>query len=292
MARISRKKSFLLWWKNYDGKTNQRFLLHSLSSYCYCYSFLCFRVSNGFETSLDVKSRTVNMTNCLDFDINLFIPSSFFVFSLFSCPFLTREVSIAIPIVSSLLFVFVLSTLFRTSFSDPGEFIYIEFCSSSFISFSMTCSLSLKTESHSQLSASITPKCLLCPLLRLSDTHSVTKSFFLWMPKISSLSCSTTRRWWWWCSCLHLFLIFLFFPSFLPCPGVIPRATADEAAYIEKQIEVPNGSNSPTFRPPPRTKEVIINNQTVKLKFCFTCKIFRPPRASHCSLCDNCVGEY
>lgn len=85
---------------------------------------------------------------------------------------------------------------------------------------------------------------------------------------------------------------FLFFPSSFSCPGVIPRATADEAAYIEKQIEVPNGSNSPTFRPPPRTKEVIINNQTVKLKFCFTCKIFRPPRASHCSLCDNCVGEY
>ena len=55
--------------------------------------------------------------------------------------------------------------------------------------------------------------------------------------------------------------------------------------------EVPNGSNSPTYRPPPRTKEVVINNQTIKLKYCFTCKIFRPPRASHCSLCDNCVGE-
>jgi len=56
--------------------------------------------------------------------------------------------------------------------------------------------------------------------------------------------------------------------------------------------EVPNNANSPTYRPPPRTKEIQIKGQTVKLKYCFTCKIFRPPRASHCSLCDNCVGMF
>ncbi|XP_025829253.1 palmitoyltransferase app isoform X2 [Agrilus planipennis] len=75
-------------------------------------------------------------------------------------------------------------------------------------------------------------------------------------------------------------------------PGIIPRATPDEAAYVEKQIEVTNSANSPTYRPPPRTKEVLIKGQTVKLKYCFTCKIFRPPRASHCSLCDNCVERF
>lgn len=75
-------------------------------------------------------------------------------------------------------------------------------------------------------------------------------------------------------------------------PGIIPRASQDEAAYIEKQIEVPNSLNSPTYRPPPRTKEIFVRGQTVKLKYCFTCKIFRPPRASHCSLCDNCVDRF
>jgi hypothetical protein len=56
--------------------------------------------------------------------------------------------------------------------------------------------------------------------------------------------------------------------------------------------EVPNSANSPTYRPPPRTKEILVRGQPVKLKYCFTCKIFRPPRASHCSLCDNCVGKF
>ncbi|XP_007484867.1 palmitoyltransferase ZDHHC14 isoform X3 [Monodelphis domestica] len=79
-------------------------------------------------------------------------------------------------------------------------------------------------------------------------------------------------------------------------PGVLPRATPDEAADLERQIgnseDIANGASSGGYRPPPRTREVIINGQTVKLKYCFTCKIFRPPRASHCSLCDNCVERF
>ena len=56
--------------------------------------------------------------------------------------------------------------------------------------------------------------------------------------------------------------------------------------------EIPNATSPGTYRPPPRTKEIVIKGQTIKLKYCFTCKIFRPPRASHCSLCDNCVGRW
>ncbi|XP_032993182.1 palmitoyltransferase ZDHHC9 isoform X2 [Lacerta agilis] len=72
-------------------------------------------------------------------------------------------------------------------------------------------------------------------------------------------------------------------------PGVIPRAMPDEAAFIEMEIEATNGTVPPGQRPPPRIKNFQINNQIVKLKYCYTCKIFRPPRASHCSICDNCV---
>lgn len=37
-----------------------------------------------------------------------------------SCPYLASEISPAIPAVGALLFLFVICTLFRTSFTDPG----------------------------------------------------------------------------------------------------------------------------------------------------------------------------
>ncbi|XP_052475344.1 palmitoyltransferase ZDHHC18-A isoform X1 [Carassius gibelio] len=88
---------------------------------------------------------------------------------------------------------------------------------------------------------------------------------------------------------LFLFVVITLLQTSLTDPGILPRALPDEAADIEKQID---NSRSSTYRPPPRTKEILINDQVVKLKYCFTCKMFRPPRTSHCSLCDNCVERF
>ncbi|XP_018556803.1 palmitoyltransferase ZDHHC18-B isoform X1 [Lates calcarifer] len=88
---------------------------------------------------------------------------------------------------------------------------------------------------------------------------------------------------------LFVFVVITLLQTSFTDPGILPRATPDEAADIEKQID--NTGNT-SYRPPPRTKEVLINQQVVKLKYCFTCKMFRPPRTSHCSLCDNCVERF
>uniref|UniRef100_A0A8C2XJF3 Palmitoyltransferase n=1 Tax=Cyclopterus lumpus TaxID=8103 RepID=A0A8C2XJF3_CYCLU len=88
---------------------------------------------------------------------------------------------------------------------------------------------------------------------------------------------------------LFLFAVISLLRTSFTDPGILPRATPEEAADIEKQIDT---SGSSTYRPPPRTKEILINQQVVKLKYCFTCKMFRPPRTSHCSLCDNCVERF
>jgi len=131
-------------------------------------------------------------SNCVFMLTVLLIIGTTGLFFAFDCPYLTRELSIAIPIVGGWLFIFVMATLFRTAFSDPG---------------------------------------------------------------------------------------------------IIPRASVDEAAYIEKSI-APATVEPGVYRPPTRQLDVEIKGQMIKLKYCFTCKIFRPPRASHCSMCDNCVERF
>ena len=137
----------------------------------------------------------------------------FYLFCPHSCPYLAQKVSWAIPVVAAVLYVFVMGTLLRTSFTDPG----------------------------------------IIPRATPDEAADVERK---WFECFSVVNCC--------------------FQTLTNCPFSFFAVT---------------GGNSPNCRPPPRTKEVIINNQSIKLKYCFTCKIFRPPRASHCSLCDNCVGK-
>ncbi|CDQ83885.1 unnamed protein product [Oncorhynchus mykiss] len=91
---------------------------------------------------------------------------------------------------------------------------------------------------------------------------------------------------------LFFFVMAMLLRTSFSDPGVLPRALPEEATFIEMEIEATNGNVPAGQRPPPRIRNVQINGQIVKLKYCYTCKIFRPPRASHCSICDNCVDRF
>lgn len=72
-------------------------------------------------------------------------------------------------------------------------------------------------------------------------------------------------------------------------PGIVPRNShpPEEVLGYESSASVESGG-----RPFPRTKEVLVNGFPVRVKYCETCMLYRPPRCSHCSVCDNCVERF
>jgi len=59
-------------------------------------------------------------------------------------------------------------------------------------------------------------------------------------------------------------------------PGIIPRVQDDDE---DDQMA-------------PLYKTVEIRGVNIQMKWCSTCKFYRPPRSSHCSTCDNCVMNF
>lgn len=78
-------------------------------------------------------------------------------------------------------------------------------------------------------------------------------------------------------------------------PGIVPRnSRPPEAEELSSSASISMewiNSATPELKLP-RTKDVFVNGHAVKVKYCDTCLLYRPPRASHCSICNNCVQRF
>nr|XP_010910250.1 probable protein S-acyltransferase 7 isoform X1 [Elaeis guineensis] len=78
-------------------------------------------------------------------------------------------------------------------------------------------------------------------------------------------------------------------------PGIIPRNAhppepEDVGEASNSSVDWPGSQHGAPSLPP--TKDVLVNGIIVKVKYCHTCMLYRPPRCSHCSICNNCVERF
>ncbi|KAI8910057.1 DHHC palmitoyltransferase-domain-containing protein [Powellomyces hirtus] len=205
----------------------------------------------------------------------VFIVAPCSVFSRYVIPQIADKYSIATTIVFIWLWVMTLVCMFRTSYTDPG-FLPRNLDPETMLSDSDSAMIGLEAATHVQP-----------PVAAYQKQNPTNPANFL-APSSSPQSTLTSIT-------IH------------PSPPTIhqsppPRASRPSSAATTFTHSAPLPQGYPfittgmavesrlPFNPDPHV--VYINGVAMSLKFCITCRIWRPPRASHCSTCDRCVDNH
>lgn len=83
----------------------------------------------------------------------------------------------------------------------------------------------------------------------------------------------------------QVFSVYFLVATALSDPGIMPR----QKTYTDHW-----DARTKSFRQrvPARHYDLLLRGHPFKLKYCVTCNIYRPPRCTHCSVCENCIERF
>lgn len=88
-----------------------------------------------------------------------------------------------------------------------------------------------------------------------------------------------------------IFTVLSFFTGLFILSLFIKVSSVDPGIILPKWIEDDEQILEPDYAPT-KSVTVLLQGRVMKLKFCYTCGFYRPPKTVHCSTCNHCIDRF